>query len=135
MNTPLQLRRAGNKILAPDQVPVRPYELGQCNNMALAMGCVEPGVRYGVHTHRRIEQITFVVSGMVDVFSFDIDVAEIRKIRLGAGEAVVTMPGETLEFRCASANMAKVLFITSPPYPEDNSDAVVLRSHSEVMSD
>ena len=135
MNTTLQLRRAGKKILAPDQVPVRPYDLGQCKNMALAMGCVEPGGRYSVHSHRRIEQITFVVSGILDVFSFDMGVAKPRKIRLREGEAVVTLPGETLEFSCASANMAKVLFITSPPYPEDHSDTVVLRSHSEVMSD
>ena len=129
MNATLSPRRAGAEFAAPDEVPVRPFDLGPARNLGLAEGRIEPGARYRVHAHRTIEQITYVVSGEVEVFSFDVGAGAARPVRLTVGEAVVTLPGESLEFRCAGETVARVIFVTAPPYPVDNSDTVVLDRH------
>ena len=129
MGATLNARKAGPEIAAPDEIPVRPFDLTPSRNMALAEGRIEPGARYRVHAHRTIEQITYVVSGAVEVLSFDAETGAIGSARLAAGEAVVTLPGESLEFSCAGDAAARVLFITAPPYPADNSDTVVLDQH------
>ena len=132
MTATLVVRRAGPEFAAPDEIPVRPFDLAPSRNMALAEGRIEPGARYHVHAHRTIEQITYVVSGEVEVLSFDAGADGPGSVRLAAGQAVVTLPGESLEFRCAGEVAARVLFITAPPYPADNSDTVVLQRPREV---
>ncbi len=132
MSTTLNVRRAGTEFAAPDEIPVRPFDLAPARNMALAEGLIEPGARYRVHAHRTIEQITYVVSGEVEVLSFDAEAGATGSVRLAAGEAVVTLPGQSLEFRCIGEAAARVLFITAPPYPADNSDTVVLDLHREL---
>jgi mannose-6-phosphate isomerase-like protein (cupin superfamily) len=129
MTATLVTRTAGDEFAAPDEIPVRPYDLGPARNMALAGGRIEPGARYGVHAHRSIEQITYVVAGEVEAWSFDADRDSAASVRVQAGEAVVTLPGESLEFRCAGEVEARVIFVTAPPYPPDNSDTVVLDRH------
>ena len=129
MSATLIPRRAGAEFAAPDEIPVRPFDLGPARNMALAEGRIEPGARYRVHAHRTIEQITYVVGGEVDVLSFDAEQGAAGSVRLRAGEAVVTLPGESLEFRCVGDEEARVIFVTAPPYPADNSDTVVLEGH------
>ncbi len=129
MNATLVTRTAGAEFAAPDEIPVRPYDLGPARNLALAGGRIEPGARYGVHAHRSIEQITYVVAGEVEVWSFDAEKGAARSVRVKASEAVVTLPGESLEFRCVGDEAARVIFMTAPPYPSDNSETVVLEEH------
>ena len=132
MTATLIVRKAGVEVAAPDEIPVRPFDLTPSRNMALAEGRIEPGARYRVHAHRTIEQITYVVNGEVEVLSFDAEKGATGSVRLAVGEAVVTPPGESLEFRCAGDAAARVLFITAPPYPADNSDTVILDRHREL---
>ncbi|HJN39857.1 MAG TPA: cupin domain-containing protein [Chloroflexota bacterium] len=129
MNATLVTRTAGAEFAAPDAIPVRGYDLGPARNLALSGGRIEPGARYGVHAHRSIEQITYVVAGEVEVWSFDAEKDATASVRLAVGEAVVTLPGESLEFRCIGDVAARVIFVTAPPYPPDNSDTVVLDRH------
>jgi mannose-6-phosphate isomerase-like protein (cupin superfamily) len=129
MNATLVTRAAGAEFAAPDVIPVRPYDLGPARNLALAGGRIEPGARYGVHAHRSIEQLTYVVTGEVEVWSFDAEKDAAASVRVKTGEAVVTLPGESLEFRCVGAAEAWVIFVTAPPYPPDNSDTMVLDRH------
>lgn len=132
MGATLNVRGAGVEFAAPDEIPVRPFDLTPSRNMALAEGRIEPGARYRVHAHRTIEQITYVVNGEVGVLSFDAEAGATGSVRLAVGEAVVTLPGKSLEFRCVGDVAARVLFITAPPYPADNSDTVVLDGHREL---
>ncbi len=132
MSATLIVRRAGAEFAASDGIPVRPFDLALSRNMDMAEGRIEPGARYRVHAHRTIEQITYVVGGEVDVLSFDVETGAARSLRLVTGQAVVTLPGESLEFSCAGDVAARVLFITAPPYPADNSDTVVLDLHREL---
>ena len=132
MGATLNVIKVGTEFAAPDEIPVRPFDLTPSRNMALAEGRIEPVVRYRVHAHRTIEQITYVLSGEVEVISFDAETGAAGSVRLARGEAVVTLPGESLEFRCAGDAAARVLFVTAPPYPADNSDTVVLGIHREL---
>lgn len=133
-NATLKVRRAGAEIRAPDAVPVRPYDLAPASQMALAEGTIEPGADYHPHAHRTIEQITYVLAGRVRITSYDAHSGGPRSIELGPGEAVITLPGESLQFTCIGSLPARVLFMTAPPYPADHSDTVVLDTHRMLAS-
>ena len=131
-NATLRVRRVGPRVVAPDDVPVWPFDLAPARHMTLAEGLLEPGAAYRPHAHRTIEQVTYVLAGRVRVTSFDEDAGQPRSVELEAGECVVTLPQETIEFACAGESPARVLFVTSPPYPADHSDTIVLREHQAL---
>jgi len=128
-NATLQVRRPGPRVVAPDDVPVWPVDLAPARHMTLAEGLLEPGASYRPHAHRTIEQLTYVLAGRVRVTSFDEDAGQPQSVELEAGECVVSLPRETIEFACVGETPARVLFVTSPPYPADHSDTIVLPEH------
>lgn len=134
-NATLWVRRAGPRVVAPDDVPVWPFDLAPARHMTLAEGLLEPGAAYQPHAHRTIEQVTYVLAGRVRVTSFDKDAGQPQSVELEAGECVVTSPQETIEFACAGESPARVLFVTSPPYPADHSDTIVLREHRALADE
>ena len=129
---PLRSRGAGPALEAPDRMLVRPYDLRPARNLALAEGRIEPGATYGVHAHRTIEQVTYVLAGRVRATCFDPFRGGPASVELGVGEAVVTQPGESVQFACLGSGVARVLFVTSPPYPVDHADTVVLDRHRRL---
>ena len=134
-NATLQVRRPGPRVVAPDDVPVWPVDLAPARHMTLAEGLLEPGTSYRPHAHRTIEQLTYVLAGRVRVTSFDEDAGRPQSVELEAGECVVTLPRETIEFACVGETPARVLFVTSPPYPADHSDTIVLREHRTLADE
>ena len=134
-NATLRARTAGPTIRAPDEIPVRPFDLSPARHLTLAEGLIEPGQVYRPHAHLTLEQVTYALQGRVRVTSFDREAGAARSVELGAGQAVLTMPGESLELACASAAAAQVLFFTAPPYPADHADTVVLQRHRELNAD
>lgn len=134
-NATLRVRRAGPRVVAPDDVPVWPFDLAPARHMTVAEGLLEPGAAYRPHAHRTIEQVTYVLAGRVRVTSFDEDAGQPRSVELEAGECVVSLPHETIEFTCAGDTAARVLFVTSPPYPADHSDTIVLREHQSLADE
>ena len=134
-NATLRVRRAGPRVVAPDDVPVWPFDLAPARHMTLAEGLLEPGAAYRPHAHRTIEQLTYVLVGRVRVTSFDEDAGQPQSVELETGECVVTSPQETIEFACAGESPARVLFVTSPPYPADHSDTIVLREHQALADE
>ena len=134
-NATLRVRRPGPHVVAPDDVPVWPVDLAPARHMTLAEGLLEPGAAYRPHAHRTIEQVTYVLTGRVRITSFDEDAGQPQSVELEAGECVVTLPHETIEFACVGENPARVLFVTSPPYPADHSDTIVLREHQSLADE
>ena len=134
-NATLRVRRAGPRVVAPDDVPVWPIDLAPARHMAVAEGLLEPGASYRPHAHRTIEQLTYVLAGRVRVTSFDEAKRQPQCVDLEAGECVVSLPHETIEFACAGETPARVLFVTSPPYPADHSDTIVLREHRALFEE
>lgn len=134
-NATLRVRRAGPRVVAPDEVPVWPVDLAPARHMTLAEGLLEPGASYRPHAHRTIEQLTYVLAGRVRITSFDEDVGQAQSVELEAGECVASLPQETIEFACVGESPARVLFVTSPPYPADHSDTIVLREHQSLADE
>ncbi|MCY3913178.1 MAG: cupin domain-containing protein [Chloroflexi bacterium] len=134
-NATLRVRRPGPRVVAPDDVPVWPVELAPARHMTLAEGLLEPGAVYRPHAHRTIEQLTYVLAGRVRITSFDEDAGQTQSVELGARECVVSLPRETIEFACVGNTAARVLFVTSPPYPADHSDTIVLREHQSLADE
>ena len=127
-NATLRVRRPGPRVVAPDDVPVWPVDLAPARHMTLAEGLLEPGAAYRPHAHRTIEQVTYVLTGRVrDHFVRSRTRANRKASSWRPGSASSTLPHETIEFACVGENPARVLFVTSPPYPADHSDTIVLR--------
>ena len=122
-------RRAGPPLTAPDGIAVYPIDLTPCAHLALAEGDIQPGHTYGIHAHLTLEQVTYVLSGRIQAITHDPQSGETREIAAAAGQSVITLPGHSLQFASANDRPARVLFITSPPYPADHSDTVTLDTH------
>lgn len=124
-----QVTRAGPPVTAPDGIVVYPIDLTPCAHLALAEGDIQPGHTYGIHAHLTLEQVTYVLSGRIRAITHDPESGETHEIKAAAGESVITLPGHSLQFAAAGDTPARVLFITSPPYPADHSDTVTLDTH------
>lgn len=124
-----QVARAGPPLTAPDGIVVYPIDLTPCANLALAEGDIRPGHTYGIHAHRTLEQVTYVLSGRIHAITHDPQSGQTHEIKATAGESVITLPGHSLQFAAADDEPARVLFITSPSYPADHSDTVTLDTH------
>jgi len=125
----LSVRVAGTPVTAPDGIVVYPIDLTPCAHLALAEGDIQPGHTYGIHAHRTLEQVTYVLSGRIRVITHDPQSGQTHEVQAAAGESVITLPGHSLQFAADGDALARVLFITSPPYPADHSDTVTLDTH------
>lgn len=125
----INARRAGGAITAPDGIVVYPINVTPCAHLALAEGDIQPGHTYGIHVHLTLEQVTYVLSGRIRAITHDPGSGETCEIVAAAGQSVVTLPGHSLQFAAADETPARVLFITTPPYPADHSDTVTLDTH------
>ena len=122
-------RRSNLPITAPDGITVYPIDISPCAHLALAEGEIKPGHTYGIHTHLTIEQVTYVLSGRIRAIIQGPQRGQTCEIVATAGESLVTLPGQSLQFAAADDTPARVLFITSPPYPADHTDTVTLDTH------
>ena len=65
-NATLRVRRPGLRVVAPDDVPVWPVDLGaRALHDRLPKVCWNPEPTYRPHAHRTIEQVTYVLAGCV----------------------------------------------------------------------
>ncbi len=122
-------RAAAPPVTAPDGVVVYPIDLTPCAHLALAEGDIQPGHTYGTHAHLTLEQVTYVLSGLIRAITRDPQTGQTQEVQAKAGESIVTLPGHSLQFAADDDSPARVLFITSPPYPADHSDTVTLDAH------
>ena len=125
----LSARAAGPPITAPDGITVHPIDISPCAHLALAEGDIQPGHTYGIHAHLTLEQVTYVLSGRIRAITHDPESGEICEIVAATGDSVVTLPGQSLQLAAENDTPARVLFITSPPYPADHTDTITLDTH------
>lgn len=126
---PASPEHPGPPITAPDGITVYPIDLTPCAHLALAEGDIQPGHTYGIHAHLTLEQVTYVLRGRIRAITHDPQSGQTREIVADAGQSVITLPGHSLQFTADDDTPARVLFITSPPYPADHSDTVTLDTH------
>jgi YD repeat-containing protein len=104
-------------------MPVRPLPLAADAFMGAAIGYLAPGKTYDVHFHYALEQLTFVVKGVIELTTN----GEHQQLR--AGDAVTNPPGATLQFANPGPEPAEVLFVCAPPFPPDGADVAVMDRH------
>lgn len=115
-------------VIAPDGIAVHPIALPGLANMTLAEGRLPPG-DFGVHYHRTLEQITYVLAGQLIVTMGDLATGETAEYTCAPGDTICTPPLTTLSYHNPGPEIARVLFICAPPYPADNSDTVTIERH------
>src|SRR5438874_6433226 len=115
-------------VLAPDGIEIVPIALPGLRHLTVVEGRIPPG-RYQAHFHYSIEQVTYVLDGELVVTTWDADRDEAVDLHLRAGGAIPTAPLQTLAFANPAEKTARVLFITAPPYPQDNSDTRLVGRH------
>jgi mannose-6-phosphate isomerase-like protein (cupin superfamily) len=114
--------------VAPDGIAIHAFDVPAGAHVGVAEGRIPPG-RYGVHRHLSLEQYTYVVAGSVIAVTGNPEHPEGRAVTLGAGDLLLTLPGESLQFVNEGTEAARVLFICAPPYPPDDSDTRTLAAH------
>lgn len=120
-------------VVAPDGIAVHPITLPGLAGLSLAEGRLPPG-EFGVHAHRTLEQITYVLAGHLIVTMGDPATGETVELACAAGDTVATPPAVTLSFRNPGPDPARVLFTCAPPYPGDDADTALLDRHRAFTS-
>lgn len=115
-------------VVAPDGITVHPIALPNLGELSLAEGWIPPG-EYGVHTHRSLEHLTYVLAGRLTVTMGDPATGELTRLDCGPGDTIGTPPLTTLSFANPGPDLARVLFICAPPYPPDDADMQPLERH------
>ncbi len=125
---------AESAVLAPDGIAIHTFAVPPAALLGVAEGRIPPG-RYGIHRHLSLEQYTYVISGSVTAITRAGEGRSGQALALTAGDLMLTLPGETLEFVNPSSEMARVLFICAPPYSPDDSDTRTLDEHGPPADD
>lgn len=121
-------------VVAPDGIAVHPIPLPRLAGLSLAEGRLPPG-EFGVHAHRSLEQITYVLAGRLDVTMGDPDTGTTTTIACGPGDTICTPPLATLSYRNPGPGPARVLFICAPPYPPDDADTATFDRHRALTAE
>ncbi|HEY8602482.1 MAG TPA: cupin domain-containing protein, partial [Thermomicrobiales bacterium] len=115
-------------VIAPDGIAVHPIPLPGLFGLSIAEGRLPIG-EFGVHAHRSLEQITYVLSGQLLVTMGDPTTGETIELPCGPGDTIGTAPLVTLSYRNAGPEPVRVLFICAPPYPADDADTATFEGH------
>jgi mannose-6-phosphate isomerase-like protein (cupin superfamily) len=114
--------------VAPDGIAIHTFDVPAAAHVGVAEGRIPPG-RYGIHRHLSLEQFTYVISGRVIAVTSEGEPGQGVAVELRAGDLLLTLPGESLQFVNDGAETARVLFICAPPYPADDADTRTLGAH------
>jgi mannose-6-phosphate isomerase-like protein (cupin superfamily) len=107
---------------------------GALAEMSIAAGRIGPGVISWIHTHPVVTQVTYLVSGRLDIRMKDPKAGEPYTLELRAGEAVLTEPRTLFQLRNMSDGVANVLYITSPPYVFESVDEKVIYDDAVLIA-
>jgi len=121
-------------VIAPDGIAVHPVPLPGLLGVTLAEGRLPPG-QFGIHAHRSLEQITYVLSGQVVVTMGDGETGETTEFACGEGDTIATPPLVSLSFGNPGPGEARMLFLCAPPYPADDADTMTLDRHRALTDE
>ena len=120
-------------VIAPDGIAVHPIPLPGVLGLSIAEGRLPVG-EFGVHAHRSLEQITYVLSGQLLVTMGDPLSGKTVELPCGPGDTIGTAPLVTLSYRNLGPKPVRVLFICAPPYPADDADTVTFKRHRALTA-
>jgi mannose-6-phosphate isomerase-like protein (cupin superfamily) len=120
--------------LAPDGIAIHTFALPPAAFVGIAEGRIPPG-RFAIHRHLSLEQFTYVLRGRLTAITADAAHPTGAAVALQAGDLLLTLPGESLQFVNDGPDEARVLFICAPPYPQDDADTRVVEAHAHRHAD
>jgi mannose-6-phosphate isomerase-like protein (cupin superfamily) len=119
---------------AKDSQSDLPFHL--LDGFSLAAGTIDPNSCSRIHVMPFVTQVTFVRSGKLAVRMKGPDDTEHHILRLAAGQAVLTEPGEFFQLITEGSERCEVLYIVSPAYVfEMSSDRGVVYDDSLVLDE
>lgn len=121
-------------VIAPDGIAVHPIPLPGLLGLTLAEGRLPVG-QFGVHAHRTLEQVTYMLSGRLLVTMGDPATGAIVELTCGVGDTICTPPLTTLSYHNPGPAEVRVLFICTPPYATDDADTQSLPAHRPLTQD
>jgi mannose-6-phosphate isomerase-like protein (cupin superfamily) len=121
-------------VIAPDGIAVHPIPLPGLAGMTLAEGRLPIG-EFGIHAHRSLEQITYVLAGQLIVTMGDAATGATTEFACGPGDTISTPPLVTLSYRNPGPDEVRVLFICAPPYPADDADTATFEQYRALTAD
>jgi uncharacterized cupin superfamily protein len=114
--------------VAPDGIAIHVFGLAATSYVGVAEGRIPPG-HHAIHRHLTLEQFTYVIDGELIATTGSEAESEPSSTRLRAGDLLLTLPGESLQFANPGPRTARVLFICGPPYPADDADTRLTARH------
>lgn len=120
-------------VVAPDGIAVHPIPLPGLLGLSIAEGRLPVG-NFGVHAHRSLEQITYILSGQLLVTMGDPATGETVELPCGPGDTIGTASLATLSYRNLGPEPVRVLFICAPPYPADDADTATFNGHRALTA-
>ena len=91
-----------------------PWDL--IDGFSISAGKIETGVRSKIHVMPLVTQVTFVLSGSLEVRMKDPDGDACYVVQLRPEQAVITRPGTFLQLINQTDEPCRVLYIVSPAY-------------------
>ena len=138
--------RPGAFLPAPDGTEIDPFlnpaddgRDGPVPNLpedvSVAAGRIRPGVTSAIHVHPVVTQITYVVSGRLTVRTRRPGATEPYALVAEAGEAVLTEPGNPVQFGNATRTDVHMLYIASPGYVNVRADGRTVYDDGVLLDD
>lgn len=97
------------------------------DGFSLAAGDIAPHSFSKIHVMPHVTQVTFLLSGQLEIIMKDSLVDEPYPCHLATQQAVLTQPGTFYQLVNSSSSIARVLYIVSPAYVFDMDDAEQVR--------
>jgi mannose-6-phosphate isomerase-like protein (cupin superfamily) len=107
---------------------------GALGEMGIAAGRIPAGIHSWIHVHPVVVQVTYVVSGQLNIRMKEFETADPYDLALAAGQAVVTRPGTLFQLRNDADAPAEVLYIVSPPYVFEMTDGKVVYDDAVLVA-
>ena len=105
-----------------------PWDL--VDEFSIAAGEITPNSKSKIHVMPLVQQVTFVLSGKLEVCMKDIHTSVPYTCKLVENQAVLILPGTFLQFINGTNKPCRVLYIVSPPYLFDKEGDQVLYDDS-----
>lgn len=85
-------------------------------DMSLALGEIPPGTTSRIHVHPVVSQLTWVISGELDVRMKDASSDEPYTLCLGPEQSVMTEPGTFFQLINGGNRSCRVLYVVTPAF-------------------
>lgn len=107
---------------------------GILQDMSIASGRIKPGIDSWIHMHPVVTQVTYLISGLLDVRMKDDREKKPYDLSLKEGEAVLVEPGTLFQLRNRSDRVASVLYLVSPTYVFEMVDKEVIYDDAYLVA-